>query len=76
MSDQQKVVGDWTLATEDTILALRNWLSQLQAWKAQGHADETDLGVFHLSRSTVKRPEGVGDNVLNCWPGELVQLER
>lgn len=45
MSDQQKVVGDWTLATEDTILALRSWLSQLQAWKAQGHADETDFAA-------------------------------
>jgi transposase-like protein len=35
-----------------------------------------DLGVFHLSRTTVKLPEGVDDNVLNCWQRELVQLEQ
>ncbi len=32
-------------------------------------------GVFHLSRSAVKLPEGVGDKVLNGWQRELVQGE-
>ena len=40
MNGRQKILGDWVLATQDTILVLQTWLGHLESWQAQGQVEE------------------------------------
>ena len=41
--DQQKVVPDWIIATQDTIYTLHMWLGLLEFWRTVGHAEPDDF---------------------------------
>jgi hypothetical protein len=41
--DQQKVISDWILTTQDTMYVLRNWLGLLESWRELGQAEPDDF---------------------------------
>ena len=41
--NDQKVVRDWILTTQDTIYALQEWLGRLELWQSSGQVDPADF---------------------------------
>ncbi|MCP4285882.1 MAG: hypothetical protein GY792_15740 [Gammaproteobacteria bacterium] len=41
--DEQKIINDWTLATQDTIFILQTWLGLLEDWQSRGQVEPDDF---------------------------------
>lgn len=41
--DQQKVISDWILTTQDTVFTLQTWLGLLENWREAGRAEPDDF---------------------------------
>ena len=45
MVDQEKVLNDWIIATQETVYNLQTWLGLLEAWRETGRAEPDDFNA-------------------------------
>ena len=49
--DQEKILDDWIIATQETIYILQTWLGLLEQWRAAGRIEPDDFSdACHVLR--------------------------
>lgn len=76
--DQEKILADWIIATQETVYTLQTWLGLLEQWRAAGRIEPDDFSeACHVLRdaklwSWAAEAGGQGGQALS----ELIIKER